>query len=99
MHSLFLPSKSNAKPTISAAAAISAPLIRIEPVPFEKWPMWAKTVMGFRCKEDVGIGDTIVHLIGNKNSARFKSWFQRKFGKSCGCTERQRWLNQKYPYT
>jgi hypothetical protein len=98
MHSLFLPSKSNAEPAAGAAAAVSAALVRIEPTPQEKWPLWVKTIAKFHRDGDTGIGDTIVHLIGDTNSARFKTWFQRKFGRSCGCTERQRWLNQKYPY-
>jgi hypothetical protein len=40
----------------------------------------------------------VVHVIGDTRSERFKEWFQEKFGQSCGCTERQAWLNRKFPY-
>ncbi len=63
------------------------------------WPVWLRALAKIRRLEDTGLGDTLVHLIGDARSEKFKKWFMRKFGKTCGCTERQRWLNQKYPYT
>lgn len=39
-----------------------------------------------------------MHLIGETRSERFKTWFARKFGKSCGCSDRQNWLNRRFPY-
>ena len=99
MHSLFLPAKATDRRIHHAATiAVASTPARIQSVPDEKWPLWAKSLRKFSRPADMGIGDTIVHLIGDTNSARFRTWFQRKFGKSCGCTERQRWLNQKYPY-
>lgn len=100
MHTVFLPrgngptSHSNA-PTIVIRPASP----RNPPTPFTEWPLWARAAAKFRHPQDRGLGDTIVHLIGNTRSERFKKWFNRKFGRTCGCTERQRWLNQKYPYT
>jgi len=67
-------------------------------MPSGEWPLSIRAIARFRRPEDTGLGDTIVHFIGDTRSDRFKKWFQRKFGKSCGCTERQRWLNQKFPY-
>ena len=62
------------------------------------WPVWLRALAKFRRAKDTGLGDTLVHLIGHARSEKFKKWFAGKFGKTCGCSERQRWLNQKYPY-
>jgi hypothetical protein len=67
-------------------------------LPFARWPDWAKDISQDRQLGDTGIGDTVVHLIGDSNSELFKGWFKVHLGTSCGCTERQRWLNLRYPY-
>jgi hypothetical protein len=61
-----------------------------------KWPMWAKIISKQKTKNDVGVGDTVSRLIVGGES--FKLWFKNRFGKSCGCAERQDALNKKYPY-
>jgi hypothetical protein len=71
---------------------------RIEPLAKSDWPVWALAVAKFGHSEDIGLGDTIVHLIGDERSEWFQTWFQQKFGKSCGCSNRQAWLNQRFPY-
>lgn len=63
-----------------------------------QWPLWARAIAKYRRPTDLGLGDTIVHLIGDARSARFKKWFENKFGQSCGCTARQHWLNTRFPY-
>ena len=99
MHSIFLP-RTDASASRSPILHLSSrsPRPRITPVPYAEWALWAEVLRKFRRPSDAGLGDTIVHLIGDTRSQRFKIWFQRKFGKSCGCIERQRWLNQKFPY-
>jgi hypothetical protein len=67
-------------------------------IPYAQWPLWARAVARFRHEGDIGLGDTVVHMIGDERSERFKKWFQRKFGKSCGCSDRQAWLNRRFPY-
>ena len=65
------------------------------------WPVWAgkwATLARVFWPDDIGLGDTAVHIIGDARSARFKKWFEEKHGKSCGCTDRQRWLNARFPY-
>jgi hypothetical protein len=100
MHSIFLPRASQMpsleKRVVHTLIAQSKP--RIQPVAKSDWPLWARAIAKFRREADTGLGDTIVHLIGDTRSERFQKWFQRKFGKSCGCTERQRWLNLRFPY-
>lgn len=99
MHSLFLP-KTRAVGIALATSAISIATARAsaQPLPFDSWPDWAKDIAKDRQPLDTGLGDTVVHLIGDTRSERFKAWFQEKFGKSCGCTERQAWLNAHYAY-
>jgi hypothetical protein len=108
MHSAFLPRTGNEpQPTENGNSPsarriphseISLPRPRVMPLPRSDWPLWARAIAKFRRPGDLGLGDTLVHLIGDARSNRFKKWFTRKFGKSCGCTERQRWLNRRFPY-
>jgi hypothetical protein len=99
MHSIFLPQphRTSALPS-PLSPQTSAPRARITPTPRAEWPAWTRALAKFRHPADTGLGDTLVHLIGDTRSEKFKKWFTRKFGKACGCTNRQRWLNQKYPY-
>ena len=97
MHSIFLSqAPQGQKPGIVTPPTQSKS--RIEPLARSEWPLWACAIAKFRQPGDIGLGDTVVHLIGDARSERFKTWFHRKFGKSCGCTERQRWLNRRFPY-
>lgn len=98
MHSIFLPLPPSPSSSSSSPPITRRPHPRIIPTPRSGWPFWTHAIAKFRHAEDTGLGDTLVHLIGDARSARFKKWFARKFGKTCGCTERQRWLNQKFPY-
>jgi hypothetical protein len=97
MHSIFLP-RAISSAHIGGKIVVQAPVSRVSPLPREQWPLWARAIAKFRRDSDVGLGDTVVHLIGDTRSERFKKWFARKFGRSCGCTDRQRWMNQRYPY-
>lgn len=99
MHSIHLPR--SARPGRAAGEGmvrVQPPASRVTPLAPEKWPLWANVIRKFARKGDTGLGDTVVHLIGDARSERFKKWFARKFGRSCGCTERQAWLNRHYPY-
>ena len=100
MHTAFLPFKARQTGIALATSfiAVAAPIIRIRPLPIDQWPQWAKDLAQDRQPEDKGLGDTVVHVIGNTRSEKFKRWFKEKLGKNCGCTERQRWLNQRFSY-
>jgi hypothetical protein len=100
MHTAFLPSKARQTgiALVTSFIAVAAPLVRIRPLPMDAWPRWAKDLTQDRQPEDTGLGDTIVHVIGGARSEKFKSWFNETFGINCGCIERQRWLNQRFPY-
>lgn len=92
MHSIFL-SRSPAE-TIHVARAVVAPVA----IPEAKWPIWAAALSFFKSEKDIGVGDTVERIIGKTNSAAFKSWHLKTFGKSCGCTERKALWNAKFPY-
>lgn len=62
----------------------------------ESWPVFIKTIARFQKPGEIGVGDTIHRLIPGADA--FKAWFEEKFGKTCGCTDRQRWLNARFPY-
>jgi len=101
MHSLFLPKAQDRNSDGDISITPSKP--RIEPIARSSWPKWAIEIAeswkkGIRRDSDAGLGDTIVHVVGDANSERFKTWFSEKFGKSCGCTDRQKWLNARFPY-
>ncbi len=46
---------------------------------------------------DKGLGDIVARVIGPIGGEAFKKWFQRIFGRSCGCSERQDEWNLTYP--
>lgn len=98
MRSSFLLQVGN-RGSVTAQVSIAPSKSRIEPLPRDQWPFWAKVVAKFRQLQDLGLGDSVVHLIGDARSERFKKWFERKFGRSCGCTDRRLWLNGRFPYT
>jgi len=69
-------------------------------------PLWAMTAFGMvargliivRSEQDKGVGDTLARLVGPIGGEAYKAWFKKTFGKSCGCSEDQAYLNEKFPY-
>ncbi len=70
---------------------------RIEPIPSNEWPIWAKALKQFSKPEDKGIGDVVARIIGDEKSEAFKTWHYATFGKPCNCTARQARWNRLYP--
>jgi hypothetical protein len=68
-------------------------------VAWEKWPKKFKAFKWVRKAEDEGVGDTVERLIGPGNSAAFKAWHKRLFGRECGCETRKRLWNAQYPWS
>jgi hypothetical protein len=62
----------------------------------EKWPLFIQGLALLAHHGEKGVGDTVHRLIPGADA--FKDWFEKQFGKSCGCTNRQTWLNAKFPY-
>jgi len=60
-------------------------------------PRIVRFVESKRIDSDRGIGDTLERLlasVGGRKYKRLLSWL----GASCGCQNRQDWLNKKWPY-
>lgn len=61
------------------------------------WPIFLKPFKLLAKENDKGLGDIVKHIIGDTNSEAFKKWYKDNMGTTCGCHERQAWLNKKYP--
>jgi hypothetical protein len=60
-------------------------------------PRIVRFIESKRIESDRGVGDTLERLlasVGGRKYKRLMSWL----GASCGCEDRQAWLNKKYPY-
>ena len=86
------------KPGLKPAFAL--PTIPALPVavPVAKWPEWAKAIALGRQPQDQGVGDTVARVIGPVASGAFKTWYFALFRRHCGCEQRQREWNARYPY-
>lgn len=82
----------------TAPLPLPATVTLTKALPCAQWPLIIKIIARRRRAGDIGAGDTTKHIVGDERSDRFQKWFHRKFGKSCGCASRQRWLNERFPY-
>jgi hypothetical protein len=96
MHSHLLAARAIVHSMVNQRAV--APVQQSKPMPFEEWPAWAQDLANSRQSEDAGLGDTATHQIGDTASKKFQEWFLKILGKSCGCSNRRRWLNDRFPY-
>lgn len=71
--------------------------IRNKYTPARKWPSLLLPMKLLAKPGDIGLGDIIAREIGSIGGDAFKKWYQKVFGKSCGCEKRQERWNQKYP--
>jgi len=70
-----------------------------KPMPRDEWPLHIRLLVLVAKPEDKGIGDVIARVVGPIGGDAFKVWYEKAFGKSCGCSERQETLNQTYPFS
>jgi hypothetical protein len=61
-------------------------------------PPWVHLISYFKSPDDLGIGDTVARYAAMLGGEAFKAW-SKKLGMPCGCTQRQREWNARYPYT
>ncbi len=73
------------------------PIVKLQSVPRDQWPMWAQVLAKRAMAQDKGIGDVVARTIGAETSGAFKAFYEMTFGKPCGCNGRQKLWNQKYP--
>ena len=67
-------------------------------VPFDQWPRWAKRLKRKAIAGEIGVGDTVKRKLTRFGGEAYKRWYKKITGHECPCTERQGWLNAKYPY-
>ena len=72
-------------------------LLKVQVTVAREWPKILLPLKLLARPGDKGLGDIIARTIGPIGGDAYKAWFQKTFGRSCGCTERQDQLNQKYP--
>lgn len=66
-------------------------------VSLPKTEAWVRLVRLLRKPQDKGIGDTVARIAARVGGERFKAWSKR-IGMPCGCTERQKAWNERWPY-
>lgn len=65
-----------------------------------KGPNWPPLLVPLKllAKEtDRGLGDIVERVIGPVGGDLYKKWYEKIFGKPCGCQERQESLNADFP--
>ena len=72
-------------------------LQNITVVKAEDWPAILKALKLAAKSGDKGLGDIVARIIGPIGGDAYKKWFEKIFGRPCGCSERQDYLNQRYP--
>lgn len=73
---------------------------KLEVTPHElPWPLAARGIAALRKEADRGAGDTLARLIKAGGGNTYKAVFMALTGRSCGCGQRQDWLNKRFPYT
>lgn len=60
-------------------------------------PLWVKLIKQHRQDGDKGAGDTAQRLFAKFGGELFKT-FAKSIGMPCGCTERQKAWNERWPY-
>ena len=68
------------------------------PQPEIKWPRLCRLIGRRRVTGDRGIGDTLARQFGRLGADRLATLYKRLTGLDCGCADRQRDLNERFPY-
>lgn len=65
--------------------------------PSPKWPFVLEPLKLLAKEGDRGLGDIVERAVGKVGGDAYKKWYQRIFGRPCGCNERQEDLNRDFP--
>ena len=71
---------------------------RTATLPPRPWPLWARALARRRVAGERGVGDTLARLLNGVGAARAAAVYERLVGKTCGCKDRQQWMNEQWPY-
>ena len=66
-------------------------------IPYDDWPLWARTVAALKIDADIGVGDTVERMAASMGGVAFKAW-AKTVGIDCGCDARKASWNKIYPY-
>ncbi len=61
------------------------------------WPLLLQPLKLLAKDGDKGLGDIVARLVGPIGGDAYKAWYQKVFGRPCGCSERQETLNEDFP--
>lgn len=79
------------------SATVRPPPPPAQPVPREKWPLWAKGLARLATSEDAGIGD-VVERLARASGAKSLVEFAKSLGApDCGCADRKATWNAEFP--
>jgi len=67
--------------------------ISADPYDQSKWPLMIRVIVETAKPGDAGVGDTAQRIAAKLGGEIFK-----KLVPGCGCDDRQKWLNERYPY-
>lgn len=62
-----------------------------------EWPLALRPLKLLAIESDHGLGDIVARHVGPVGGDAFKAWYRYAFGRDCGCGDRQKWLNQRFP--
>jgi hypothetical protein len=65
--------------------------------PLREWPFFLRPMKLLAKEGDKGLGDIVERAIGPAGGDAYKAWYEKTFGKPCGCTKRQDNLNDRFP--
>jgi hypothetical protein len=63
----------------------------------EPWPLLAERLGRLRKPGEVGLGDTTHRVLSWMGGKQFE-WLTKKLGIDCGCSGRQKFLNERFSY-
>ena len=61
-------------------------------------PLWVRALAKRRQPGERGVGDTLARILAGVGAARAAKVYERLVGRTCGCADRQEWLNRRWPY-
>lgn len=61
------------------------------------WPVLLQPLKLLAKDGDRGLGDIVARLVGPIGGDAYKVWYEKIFGRKCGCSERQETLNEDFP--
>ena len=85
----------NARVQLNTAATSKAALTT-QPVPRDKWPLWAAAISKLATDADKGVGSTVDRLLGAGGKA-YKATL-KALGVPCGCAKRKAEWDVMYRY-